>query len=108
MIYLDAAATAGYSENGDLEDVIVYSIVSAMKEHWQNPSSLYANDVADKIDRCRANIADFIGANPNEIIFTSGASESNNTALRGWVDKELSGGFKTVNIITTPIEHKSI
>lgn len=108
MIYLDAAATAGYSENGDIEDAIIYSITRAMKEYWQNPSSLYANDVADRIDWCRANIADFIGANPKEIIFTSGASESNNMALRGWVDEELSGGFKTVNIITTPIEHKSI
>lgn len=108
MIYLDAAATAGYSENGDIEDVVIYSITSAMKEYWQNPSSLYASNVKDEINKCRANIAKFIGAKTNEIIFTSGASESNNMAIRGWVDEELSGGFKTVNIITTPIEHKSI
>ena len=108
LIYLDAAATAGYSENGDIEDVIIYSITSAMKEYWQNPSSLYASNVKDEINKCRANIAKFIGAKTNEIIFTSGASESNNMAIRGWVDEELSGGFKTVNIITTPIEHKSI
>lgn len=108
LIYLDAAATAGYSENGDIEDVVIYSITSAMKEYWQNPSSLYASNVKDEINKCRANIAKFIGAKTNEIIFTSGASESNNMAIRGWVDEELSGGFKTVNIITTPIEHKSI
>lgn len=104
-IYLDSAATAKYSE---VDDIIIRTITNAMKEHWQNPSSLYATDVRETINKCRANIAKFVGANSDEIIFTSGASESNNTAIRGWVDEELSDGFKMINIITTPIEHKSI
>lgn len=108
MIYLDAAATAGYREHSGIDDIIIDAITGSMKSLWQNPSSLYATNVKEEIDKCRANIAKFIGAKADEIVFTSGASESNNMAIRGWVDEELSGGFKTVNIITTPIEHKSI
>ena len=105
MWYLDAAATAGYT---DVDNIVVDTMISAMTRHWQNPSSLYATDVRDEIDKCRVNIAKFIGAKPDEIIFTSGASESNNMAIRGWVDEELYDGYKMAHIITTPIEHKSI
>ena len=102
MIYLDSAATANHSS---IDDVVINAMTNAMREHWQNPSSLYAVDIKEEINKCRANIAEFIGAKPNEIYFTSGASESNNWAIRGWVDYVT---FLFKNIITTPIEHKSI
>lgn len=105
MIYLDAASTANRSP---IDDVVVKAMTSAMQEHWQNPSSLYAADVKEEIDKCRANIAKFIGAKSDEIYFTSGASESNNWAIRGWVDYKLIHTLNFVHIITTPIEHKSI
>ena len=105
MIYLDSAATGIYSP---IEDIVVNAMTEAMNEYWQNPSSLYAVDVKEKINQCRANIAKFINAKPEEIIFTSGASESNNLALRGWADEIWSYTYKTPNIITTRIEHKSI
>ena len=102
MIYLDAAATSGY---GRIDNIVIDAMILAMKKYWQNPSSLYAADVREKIDKCRANVAKFIGAEPNEIYFTSGASESNNWAIRGWVDSHF---FSFKAIITTKIEHKSI
>lgn len=105
MVYLDAAATAGYS---DVDNIIIKTIVDAMKQHWQNPSSLYASEVKEEINKCRVNIAKFINASPNEIIFTSGASESNNLAIRGWIDRMWLEAYKTPYIITTKIEHKSI
>lgn len=105
MIYLDSSATANYSSK---DDIVVNTIAEAMKKHWRNPSSLYASDVKTSIDICRKQVADFIGAKPDEIYFTSGASESNNWCIRGWVDKELTEGTTVVNVITTPIEHKSI
>ncbi|MDD5980182.1 MAG: cysteine desulfurase family protein [bacterium] len=105
MIYLDAAATAEYKK---IDDIIVDTITESMKKYWRNPSSLYSSDIKEEIDRCRKNIAAFIGANPEEIIFTSGASESNNFAIRGWVDQQLMKDIGMINIITTPIEHKSI
>lgn len=104
MIYLDTASTAKYT---CVDDVVVNTITTAMRDSWMNPSSLYATNVKDKINKCRANIAEFIGADASEIYFTSGASESNNWAIRGWVDNEANDLFH-INIITTPIEHKSI
>lgn len=104
-IYLDSAATANRSP---IDDVIVNTMTEAMRKHWQNPSSLYATEVKEEIDRCRANIARFIGAKSDEIYFTSGASESNNWAIRGWVDETWQEIYKTPHIITTRIEHKSI
>lgn len=105
MIYLDSASTSNYSSK---DDIIVDAIADAMKKYWRNPSSLYASDVKDVINKCRKQIANFIGAEADEIYFTSGSSESNNWCIRGWVDKELTEGTAVVNVITTPIEHKSI
>lgn len=104
MIYLDVAATAKYR---NVDDIVVDTMTTAMKDSWMNPSSLYATNVKNKLNKCRANIAEFVGAKPDEIYFTSGASESNNWAIRGWDDSAING-FLHTNIITTPIEHKSI
>ena len=103
MVYLDAASTAKYK---NIDDIIVDTMVTAMKDSWMNPSSLYATNVRNKIDKCRKNIADFINAKPEEIIFTSGASESNSMAIRGWVDANIDTYY--LSVITTRIEHKSI
>lgn len=102
---MDVAATGNYSSK---DDIIVDTIAEAMKKYWRNPSSLYASDVKDVVNKCRKQIADFIGAEADEIYFTSGSSESNNWCIRGWVDKELAEGTTMVNVITIPIEHKSI
>lgn len=104
LIYLDAAATSKY---GNTDDIIVGAIATAMRESWMNPSSLYATNVKEKINSCRANIAEFIGAEPEEIYFTSGSSESNNWTIRGWVDANINLAY-LLNIVTTPIEHKSV
>lgn len=101
---MDVAATAKYT---NIDDIIVDTMATAMRDSWMNPSSLYATNVKDKINKCRASVAEFIGAKPEEIYFTSGASESNNWAIRGWDDNAINGLLYT-NIITTPIEHKSI
>ena len=105
MIYLDSAATSKYS---NIDDIIVDTITTAMKDSWLNPSGLYAVNVKEKINKCRANIANFIGAKPEEIYFTSGSSESNNWCIRGWDDEIWLTTYKKSNIVTTPIEHKSI
>lgn len=105
MVYMDAAATAKYR---NIDDIIVDTITTAMRDSWQNPSSLYAVSVKEKINKCRANIAEFIGANTDEIYFTSGSSESNNWAIRGWVNEAEQITFETPLVISTRIEHKSI
>lgn len=105
MIYLDNAATAKYR---NVDDIIVDTMTTAMRDSWLNPSSLYASNIREKINKCRANVAKFIGASSDEIIFTSGASESNNAAIRGWVDYMRMNTLQPINVITTRIEHKSI
>lgn len=106
MIYLDSAATAKYRS---VDDIIVDTITTAMRDSWMNPSALYAKSVKDRIDKCRINIANFIGAKQNEIYFTSGASEANNLAIQGW-EKEVTFNKIRVtgSIISTRMEHKSI
>lgn len=104
-IYLDVASTANYSP---IDDIVIKTITNAMRESWQNPSSLYATNIKEEINKCRTNIAEFIGAKSDEIYFTSGASESNNWAIRGWIDEVKLNVHKQTVIITTRIEHKSL
>ena len=102
MIYLDAAATSNKTQ---FDEAIINAMTEAMREYWQNPNSLYASKVRAKVDECRKNIAKTINAEPDEIYFTSGASESNNWAIRGFADYHL--GIRPC-VITTRMEHKSI
>lgn len=102
-VYLDNAATTKP----------VNSIVEAVKPYieseWYNPSAKYSkgSNVKKKIESVRADIAKEISANSNEIYFTSGATESNNWVIRGFVDQCKIEGKKPL-IITTNIEHGSI
>lgn len=76
-----------------------------LKEQFGNPSSIHRyGRLANKaIEKARKQIASLINANPNEIIFTSGGTESNNTALNGIVNN-----FSKAQIITSSIEHDAI
>jgi len=61
---------------------------------------------ADKVERVREQIAEMIGASSSEIIFTSGATESNNLALKGLLNCDFAKNKK--HVITSKIEHKCI
>ena len=103
MIYLDSAATTKPRKE------VIDAVMPYMTEMWFNPSSMYgkAVEVKDAIEEARYNVARFINAKPEEIYFTSGASESNNWAIRGFIDKYNIQNIKP-HIITTRLEHKSI
>lgn len=103
MIYLDNAATTK-----PLKEV-QECVSEYMSDKWYNPSALYknANQVRSDIEKARKHIAKFINANTDEIYFTSGATESNNWVLRGFVDYCIANRIKPI-IITSVIEHKSI
>lgn len=101
MIYLDFAAST------PLLPSVKKELFRAFEEEYSNPSSAHklGRISEEKIERAREIIADSIGAYKSEIIFTSGASESNNLAIKGYV---LSNQKKGKHIITSSIEHKCI
>lgn len=96
-VYLDNNATT------QVDKKAAKAMQEAMLKHYGNPGSLhYMGDEAKQIlENARAEIAKAINASPEEIIFTSGGTESNNLAIKGLV------GQKT-HIITTEIEHPSV
>lgn len=103
MIYLDAAATTKPNQK------VIEAMMPYFTEKWYNPSSLYSsgNKIKNDIENARNVIGEFIGANGDEIFFTSGGSESNCWAIQGFISHCVKNG-KTPCIITSTIEHKSI
>jgi len=99
LIYLDNAASTKIHDEV-LEDMMPY-----LKEQYGNPSSIhrYGRFAHKAIEKARKQIAYLINADPSEILFTSGGTESNNTALYG-IAKKNPGS----RIITSSIEHDAI
>lgn len=99
MIYLDKAATTQpYQE-------VIDVMVDVMQNHWGNPSATYTwgDDAKNIVETVRVQISEDINANPEEIIFTSGACEANNLAIQGYL--KANGGARWW---TTRMEHASI
>ena len=99
MVYLDNSATTKVAEE------VMDTYVRANNSFWGNASSLHnfgalAEQVLIKSSR---QILDLLGGNDHQIIFTSGATESNNLAIKG-----LAAGNMKGHIITTKIEHPSV
>lgn len=101
MIYLDYSATTPV----DSEVIDTYSRVC--REFIGNPNSLHKLGVDAKniIDASTKQVANILGVKPSEVIYTSGASEANNTAIKGICLKYQNRGK---HIITTELEHSSI
>lgn len=99
MIYLDSNATTPASA------AVNRAILNALQNGWGNPSSGHSMGkiARNSVEAARRQIAEFVGASPNEIIFTSGGTESNNLAIQSAVS-----GHKGRHIVTSSIEHPSI
>lgn len=95
-IYLDNAATTS------LDPLVLQEMMPYLTEKFGNPSSIYSYGRESRlaIENARKLVARILGANPGEIFFTSGGTESSNTAITASV-RDL--GCK--RIITSPIEH---
>jgi cysteine desulfurase len=101
MLYLDYCATS------PIYDEVIEVITDVMKTHYGNPSSLHrlGMDAEMIIKQARKDIAALLLCKPNEIIFTSGGTESNNLAIKGAAFARKNGGK---HIITSQIEHASV
>lgn len=101
-LYLDAQATTPMDPRV-LDKMMPYSTVYQGNPHSR--THMYGWESEAAVEHAREQIADLIGANPKEIIFTSGATESNNIAIKG-VGKFYKE--KKNHIITTQTEHKCV
>lgn len=101
MIYLDYSATTKTNEE------VLDTFIKCSKEFIGNPNSLHILGVKSKnmIDKATSQIANLLNIKENEIIYTSGSSESNNLAIKGICERYKNRGK---HIITTPLEHSSI
>jgi len=99
LIYLDNAAST------KINKVVLEEMMPFLKEEYGNPSSIhrYGRRAHKAIEQSRKQIADLINADSSEILFTSGGTESNNTALFGIAKK-----YPQSRIITSSIEHEAI
>lgn len=96
-----------YAASTPIADAVLEEMTPWFQQNFANPSSAHRSGAlaTEAIEIARQIIADKIGAMPSEIIFTSGASESNNLALKGVAFNHL---VDKGHIITTQIEHKCI
>lgn len=100
-IYLDHNATT------PVIDEVADAMLPFLKENFGNPSSSHYYGVQTKkaIMKARQQVADLLGCSPDEIIFTSGGTESNNYAIRGVAETLQEKGN---HIITSQIEHPAV
>ncbi len=102
MIYADNAATTAMSE------AAIARMTEVMRQTYGNPSSLYSigQEAREVLEQARADIASVIGANTNEIIFTSGGSEADNQAITSAARFGAKKGKK--HIISSAFEHHAV
>ena len=102
MIYADNAATTKMS------DAAADTMLSLMRDGYGNPSSLYSlgQQAKEVIEDARRDIASVIGADPREIIFTSGGSEADNQAILSAAELGKKSG-KT-HIVSSAFEHHAV
>ncbi|GIP48197.1 Cysteine desulfurase [compost metagenome] len=101
MIYFDHAATTPPYED------VAKTVAEVMARHYGNPSSLHrlGEESSKLLDKAREVSAAALGVRPREIVFTGGATESNNMAIKG-AALQFAGRGK--HLITTETEHPSV
>jgi len=101
-IYMD------YSATNPCDPRVVDAMIPWLREHFGNPASrshAWGWEAEEAVEKARAQVAALIGADPREIVWTSGATESNNLALKGAAQFYKGKGK---HIITVKTEHKAV
>lgn len=104
MIYLDHSATT------PVDARVREAMLPYFTEVFGNPSSLhrFGQAALAAVDGARQTVADILGCEPREIVFTGNGTEANNLALRGVAQAVCARDSRRNQIITTPIEHHAI
>ena len=101
-IYMDYGATT------PVDPRVVDAMVPWLREHFGNPASrshAWGWEAEEAVEKARMQVAELVGADPREIVWTSGATESNNLALKGAAHFYQSRGK---HLITVKTEHKAV
>lgn len=100
-VYLDHAATTPVAPE------VVEAMLPYFTEYYGNPSAIHSVGLAarEAVENAREIVAEGLNAFPEEIVFTSGGTESDNMALRGIVEANSTKGR---HLLTTPIEHHAV
>ena len=102
-IYLD------YNASAPIDERVLDTMIDVYRNHIGNADSrthTHGDDTRSIVENARKQVANLLGIQPNEVFFTSGATESNNIAIQGLSEYAEKTGKK--HIITTAIEHKAI
>ena len=101
QVYLDNQS------NTKMDDIVFNSMIPYMKQYYGNPQSIYSlgQISKDAIEKARVSVSKLINSKPEEIIFTSCGSESNNLAIKGYA---YGNSKKGKHIIVSAIEHFSV
>src|SRR5581483_6933443 len=101
MIYLDNAATT------PLDPRVLDAMLPWLRTQYGNPSSDHAlgRSAREAVEKARGQVATLLNAAPEEIIWTSGATEANNLAIKGALEFRA---LKNPHIVTSRIEHRSV
>ena len=101
-IYMDYGATT------PVDPRVVDAMIPWLREHFGNPASrshAWGWEAEEAVEKARGHVAELVGADPREIVWTSGATESNNLALKGAAHFYKSKGK---HLITVKTEHKAV
>ncbi len=100
-IYLDNSATTA------VDPAVVEAMMAHLTEEYGNASSIhfFGQRARAAVDKARHQVADLLNSRPNEIVFTSGGTEANNLAVRGFAEANRQHGS---HIITSAIEHSAV
>jgi cysteine desulfurase len=101
-IYMDYGATT------PVDPRVVDAMIPWLREHFGNPASrshAWGWEAEEAVEKARAQVAELIGADPREIVWTSGATESNNLAIKGAAQFYKGKGK---HLITVKTEHKAV
>jgi len=101
VIYLDGNATT------QPDPAVVEAMTECLRQAWGNPSSLHVAGQSARglLERSRRRVAQLIGAQPDEVVFTSGGTEANNLVLLG---RLAAGPAARRHVVTTAIEHQAL
>jgi len=101
LVYMD------YQSAKPVDPRVAKAMADFLFDRFGNPSSLHSvgDDATDTLERSRAVVARYLGARPEEVVFTSGATESNNLAIIGYAQRNRRKGN---HIIISEMEHISI